>query len=69
MDKYEYCVVGSELSVGALSGKLKPEQVEKCEQALNGLGSQGWELVSMAPVNSDLGGMAMFVSTFKRKLM
>ena len=69
MDKYEYCIVGCELSVGTLSGKLRPEQVEKCEQILNDHGSQGWELVSMAPVNSDFGDTAMFVSTFKRKLM
>lgn len=63
MKRYEYETVVTDAK-GAMGGKV---DIEDFDNMLNGMGSQGWELVQSIPSAQTQGGTRYILSTFKRE--
>lgn len=64
MDKFEYKTLFADAK-GAFGGKVDKHAFQ---EALNELGSQGWELVSAVPAAQSYGSTRWIISIFKRKV-
>jgi len=67
MEKFEYKTVVTKIS--RQRDDIEDSAGNLLENDLNGLGMQGWELVSVIPVATYIQGMTgRYISIFKRKI-